>query len=103
MKYVCLAALLGTVACAPVPDDTIGNVGISDRAGATDLVDNPNEECDADSYRPLVGTPVTATTFPTGTNMRVFKISDIVTQEYIPKRTNVVFDAGGQIVRVFCG
>jgi hypothetical protein len=103
MKYVCLLALLGTIACAPVPDDRNGIVDISDGGGASDLVQNPNEECDADAYRPLVGTQVAATIFPTGAKLRVFKDSDIVTQEYIPQRTNVVFDSGGQIVRVFCG
>ena len=103
MNYVCLLAFVGLIACAPVPDDTVGIVDISDGAGASDLVDNPNEECDADSYRPLVGSPVTATVFPTGAKLRVFKDSAIVTQEYIPQRTNVVFNSGGQIVRVFCG
>ena len=103
MKYVCLLAFLAMIACAPVPDDTNAIVDISDGAGANDLVDNPNEECDADAYRPLVGSPVTATVFPTGAKLRVFKSSDIVTQEYIPQRTNVVFNAGGQIIRVFCG
>lgn len=103
MKYVCLLALMGLIACAPQPDDTTAGVAISNGAGANDLVENPNEECDADTYRPLLGTPVTATVFPTGERLRVFKTSDIVTQEYIPQRTNVVFNVGGQIVRVFCG
>ncbi len=104
MKYVCLLALLGMIACAPTPNDTVGVVGVSDGSGSNnDLAQNENEECNAAEYRPLIGSPVTSTVFPTGARLRVFSEADIVTQEYIPQRTNVVFDTGGQIVRVFCG
>ncbi|NNE86522.1 MAG: hypothetical protein HKN27_00470 [Silicimonas sp.] len=104
MKYVCLFALLGATACAPVPDDTSGVVDISDRPGGIEQGGDEVEleECDAADYRPLIGTTVTDTVFPTGERLRVYSEADIVTQEYIPQRTNVVFDTSGKIVRVFC-
>ena len=111
MKYVCLFALMASAACAPVPDDASGIVDITDgpevvvdvgdapaAGGAPDL-----EECDAADYRPLIGTPVTETVFPTGARLRVYSEADIVTQEYIPQRTNVVFDSSGRINQVYCG
>ena len=110
MKNVCLVALLGLIACSPVPDSGAivditdageGNEGLQDTPD--DQADNPNDLCDADAYRGLVGTPVTATVFETGKLLRVFSEADIVTQEYIPQRTNVLFSTGGQIIRVFCG
>ncbi|AZQ66048.1 hypothetical protein EF888_02230 [Silicimonas algicola] len=62
------------------------------------------ELCDAPEYRPYVGQPVAATTFPTGPKFRVYSDTDVVTQEYLPDRTNVVFGArSGTILRVFCG
>lgn len=112
MKYVCLLALLAFAACAPVPDDTAGIIDITDgpevvvdigdapigAGGAPDL-----EECDAAEYRPLIGTPVADSVFQTGERLRVYSEADIVTQEYIPQRTNVVYTSGGTITRVFCG
>ena len=61
------------------------------------------EMCQADQYRHLVGQSVTATSFPTGPSLRVFGANDIVTQDYIPQRTNVVYDGSQRIVRVYCG
>ena len=103
MKYLCLLALLGLVACAPTPDDTVPVDAISGGGGAVDLVEAETEECDAESYRSLLGTQVGATSFPASDRLRVFGQSDIVTQEYIPQRTNVVYNVAGQITRVFCG
>lgn len=103
MKYVCLLVLLGATACAPTPDDTVAIVDISGGGGAVDLVEADVEECEAESYRPLIGTKVSEANLPTGDKFRVFGQSDIVTQEYIPQRTNVVYNVAGQITRVFCG
>ena len=106
MKYVCLVTLLGLIACAPVPDSGAID-GVSSESGQTainqDQANNPNDLCDADDYRSLIGTPVTATVFPTGKLLRVFSEADIVTQEYIPQRTNALCSTGGQILRVYCG
>ncbi|MEO9824355.1 MAG: I78 family peptidase inhibitor [Paracoccaceae bacterium] len=106
MKYVCLSALCGLIACAPVPDSGAiddNSAGVEQSVDGEDVADNPNDLCDAGEYRALIGTPVTATVFPTGKLLRVFSEADIVTQEYIPQRTNVMFSTGGQIMRVFCG
>jgi len=111
MKYVCLLALMISAACAPVPDDTSGIVDITDGpelpttpVAASNPGGSPDaEECDAETYRPLLGTPAADTVFPTGERLRVYSEADIVTQEYIPQRTNVVFDSSGRINRVFCG
>lgn len=61
------------------------------------------ELCDARDYRPLIGSDVKATTFLSGPALRVFGVNDIITQDYVPQRTNVVFDDGGTITRVYCG
>lgn len=101
------ALLLGLTACAPTaPDDRVPS---GDRA-----LPGPSEEipgggladielCDAADYRPLVGSDVGATSFPTGPELRVFGVNDIVTQDYIPQRTNVVYDTSRRIIRVYCG
>lgn len=114
MRYTLLSVLLlAAAACAPAtPDDR-------DIAGDRDITENralpgPSEEiegsglaaielCDAERYRPLVGSSVDATAFPTGPRLRVFGVDDIVTQDYIPQRTNVVHDDDRLIVRVYCG
>lgn len=108
MRHFPLLACLVLLACAPtVPEDT-GIVtadrpapGPSEGGGGGGLADI--ELCDAGDYRPLVGSPVAATTFPTGPMLRVFGFNDIVTQDYIPQRTNIVYDGGGTITRVYCG
>ena len=61
------------------------------------------ELCDAGDYRHLIGTNIKGATFPVTHMLRVYGVNDIVTQEYIPQRTNIVFDAKGTIVRVGCG
>ena len=99
MKYACLLALLTATACAPAINDVTDSVG----PAVDPTVIDENEQCDAADYRPLIGTPVTATIFPTGKLLRVYGQGDIVTQEYIPQRTNVVYNSGGKIVSVTCG
>ena len=61
------------------------------------------EQCDAADYRPLIGTPLAEAAIVSGERMRVFGVNDIITQEYLPQRTNVVFDDEGLISRVYCG
>ena len=95
------------VACGP--DD---GPGLDTRPAAAELPDAEKSDgdggladielCDAKDYRDLIGSSVTATTFPEGPRLRVFTLTDIVTQDYIPQRTNVVHDKG-RISRVYCG
>ncbi len=101
------ALLLGLAACAPTaPDDRFVP---GDRAlpGPSEEIDGEGladiELCDAEDYRSLVGSDVGATSFPTGPELRVFGVNDIVTQDYIPQRTNIVFDTSRRIIRVYCG
>lgn len=94
-------------ACASAtPDDREPS---SDRAlpGPSEKIEGGGladiELCDAEDYRALIGTDVGATGFPSGAELRVFGVDDIVTQDYIPQRTNIVFDRSRRIVRVYCG
>jgi len=88
---------------APIATDTIEEAPLetasSDDAPA--LADI--ELCDASQYRPLVGQAAGGRQFPTGPSLRVFGVNDIVTQDYVPQRTNIVADDSGKIVRVYCG
>lgn len=76
----------------PGPSEDIAGGGLADV-----------ELCDARNYRGLIGSDVGATTFPKSDELRVFSVNDIVTQDYIPQRTNVVFDGSRRIIRVYCG
>ena len=62
------------------------------------------ELCDAQEYRGLIGTGIAALTLPADPMIRAFGENDIVTQDYLPHRTNIVYrEQGGEIFRVYCG
>ena len=61
------------------------------------------EQCDAADYRPLIGTPFAEAAISPGERLRLYGVNDIITQEYLPQRTNVVFGNDGLIARVYCG
>ena len=61
------------------------------------------EECDAAEYRGFIGQNIAAVTVPTGPMLRAYGETDIITQDYLPQRTNVVYDGSRTITRVFCG
>jgi len=65
--------------------------------------DTSTELCDAADYRSLIGTNIADATVPEGPNVRIFSINDIVTRDFIPQRTNVVYETTGEITQVFCG
>lgn len=106
-----LLSVLFLAACGPAPGPVGGtSSGTGNLPGAGGGANDPQgslggvELCDAASYRNLVGQPVAATTFPVGPRLRVYSDSDVVTQEYLPNRTNIVYDdSRGVILRVFCG
>ena len=75
--------------------------GPSEQGDAGGLAEQ--EQCDAINYRILVGSDVDDTSFPIDPSLRGFGESDIVTQDYIPQRTNVVYDRSRKIIRVYCG
>ena len=104
----CFVALLS--ACAPVAEEEVivtetisveGELGGGGDAGEPGLADI--ELCDADAFRPLVGTSIAATALPEDPMLRAFGENDIITQDYRPQRTNILYDRGGTIIRVYCG
>lgn len=107
MLRLSLIAALWLAACAPTaPDDTVPTDPDRPAPGPSETGGEGLAEvelCDAEDYRQLIGSAVAATSFPQGPNLRVFSLTDIVTQEYLPSRTNVVYDNSGTIVRVYCG
>ena len=61
------------------------------------------EECDAQSYRSLIGTPIAAAAVNEGPQLRVYMETDLITQEFLPQRTNIITDGSGNVIRVYCG
>ena len=61
------------------------------------------EQCDAAEYRIHIGQNIATVTVPTGPMLRAYGDTDIVTQDYLPQRTNIVYDSAGIIRRVSCG
>jgi|GEM_PF-802566 len=101
MRLMTFLVLLA--ACAPVSSaDDPAIVGEVVEAEVPE-VPPALEQCDAADYRPMIGTAIAAATFPADDRLRVFSVNDIITQEYLPRRTNVVYDAEGLISRVYCG
>ena len=104
--FMSLAAITFLTACGAPPPEAVPaeeTATTDDSAGAEETSLADIELCDARDYRPLIGTNVASATLPTGPMLRAYSVDDIVTQEYIPQRTNVVYDADGVIVRVWCG
>lgn len=116
MRTITIPALLFVLAgCgAGTPDDRAIEViataePVTTQPLETPLIDtdppalDPASDCNLAQYRPLIGQAAADQFLPTGPELRVFSESDIVTQELLPKRTNIVTNANGIIVRVFCG
>jgi hypothetical protein len=109
-RHLCLLGLATLAACGPAVPASAPPPASANLPGAGGAIDAPQgslggvELCDAGTYRPLVGQPYTATAFPLGPRLRVYSDIAVVTQEYLPNRTNVVYDArSGAILRAFCG
>lgn len=60
-------------------------------------------QCDAEEYSTLIGANISAAVLPSGPTLRAFGENDAVTQDFVPQRTNIVYDSGGVIRRVYCG
>ena len=84
------------VSTEPLPEPEPASENEAPAAGDVEL-------CDAKDYKHLVGQSAGGTQFPVGPTLRVFGVDDIVTQEYVTQRTNIVADDSGKIVRVYCG
>ena len=105
MKLHFGVGLLLLAACGPV--DIEDEVIVTDvlEEEAIEEAEEPAvlEQCDAADYRPMIGTSIAEATFLVSDRLRVFGETDIITQEYLPQRTNVVYDTEGLITRVYCG
>lgn len=91
-------AILATVAVAGCgPAETVSDAPTrADEAGP--------DSCNAASYQPLVGGPVSAFDQSTISDpVRIIPPGSIVTTEYNPTRLNVDLDGRNQIVRFWCG
>ena len=103
----CVVAL-SACASAPVDDRDVDKSNSSLPSGAIPDGKDPDaavgtELCDLSAYAGLKGQNVAAVTLPASEKLRVFNVNDIVTRDYIPQRTNVVYEDGGVITQVYCG
>jgi hypothetical protein len=102
-----IAALLLMAACAPSGEaEKEAAVGVGKGAEeATESGDAPAvmELCDAVDYRPMIGTAVVMDSLPVGRFLRVYGENAIITQEYLPRRTNIVHDAKRVVRDIYCG
>ena len=102
-----IAALLLMAACAPAGEaenEAAGSVG-GGAEGAVEVGETPAvmEQCDAEDYRPMIGAAVDVASLPLGPMLRVYGENAIITQEYLPRRTNIVHDAKMVARDVYCG
>ena len=107
MRPIIIAVLLGLAACAtpeaaePQPGGAVEDgSGPESEEGAAPAIP---EQCDAEDYRPLIGTTVAEAALTPSAMLRVYGENDIITQDYLPQRTNVIYDAAGVILRAECG
>ncbi|MEM9970042.1 MAG: I78 family peptidase inhibitor [Pseudomonadota bacterium] len=61
------------------------------------------EECDAINFRNLIGTSIADALVNEGPDLRVYAENELITQEFLPQRTNIVTDVDGTVTRVYCG
>lgn len=108
-RFAAVAVLSLLVACAsaeptpgegppPMDDEVSLDEGGGKEPGLADI-----ELCDAEDYRPLIGTNIAAATLPADPMLRAYGVNDIITQEYLPQRTNILYGTDGVIQRVYCG
>ena len=100
------AMALVVLAGCDAPDDVaVEVVDFDEPAVLTEEAANAGlpEECDAAEYRGFIGQNIAAVTVPTGPMLRAYGETDIITQDYLPQRTNIVYNAEGTILRVTCG
>ena len=109
-RMTLLPVLFVLGACAPTPPDDV--ITPIEPIQAADPVEQAGVEgsglgeielCDAQDYRHLLGAVAASQTFPIGPEFRVYGVDDIITQEYLPNRTNVVVNQDGLVARVYCG
>ncbi len=109
LRMTVSAALLGLLAACggpEIPDSGAEAQSVGQAEGIVVSADEePDlfEECDAQSYRALLGSQIADAQVNEGPELRVYAENDLITQEFLPKRTNIVTDSQGLVVRVYCG
>lgn len=108
MRFTVVACLLGLLAgCASAPEKEIAAPEERALPGPSEIGSDETfplpEACETLPYREFVGMPVDGTDWASGPDLRIFGINDIITQDYRPERTNVVYDEAGVLMRVYCG
>ena len=99
-------ALVALAGCGAPDDVAVEVVDFDESPVLTDeSVDDGGlpEQCDAGDYRGFIGQNIATVTVPTGPMLRAYGETDIITQDYLPQRTNVIYSAEGTILRVTCG
>lgn len=91
--FVLALAVLATACQSPRQEEVPGR-----------LVGSPGGEgCAAGDYQGLVGSMLSAVTYPADLRVRIIEPGMMVTMEYIPERMTIHVDGSGTITRVVCG
>ena len=102
-----IAALLLMAACAPsgaADKEASGGVGEgAEEAAESGAAPSAMEQCDAEDYMPLISAPVDVASLPAGEFLRAYGENDIIVQDYLPRRTSIVYDTRSIVRNVYCG
>lgn len=88
-----LSACGGQIGEAPAPIPTPDTAVLSEEL----------KPCRATGLIDTIGQPLAAIESRLPADARVVSVNGIVSQDYRPERTNVVFDEAGNVVRLWCG
>ncbi|MEM1374028.1 MAG: I78 family peptidase inhibitor [Pseudomonadota bacterium] len=91
-RFYCMIALvLGLAACSGMPDQD-------------PVPEEPSGTCGADRFQSLVGlSHDDLLRIEILGPVRVIRLGDAVTMDFLPSRLNIALDAGDRVSRVFCG
>ena len=84
----------------PLPGPPVDEAAAEGEEPAVDLILGP---CGADEVQDLTGTPLAEAGERIPVDARVIAPGDVVTQDYRPKRMNVLTDDRGRIAEITCG
>lgn len=106
MKRPILAAVALLASCSPPPrPEPVPRVEAPPPAPVIVVPEPPRDQCGAEALQYLVGKPKTEIPVPVVIdNRRVTCTTCPITEEYVPKRLNIFFDADtGLVKEVRCG
>lgn len=99
--FALLAAACTPPASETPPEDAV----VETPAPATPLTRaeaTAQDTCGAAQYRAMIGTPITAATFPSDPNIRVIMPDSVVTEDFRVERLNVHVNSSGVIDALEC-